>query len=199
MKKYLVLVVLGILIFTGCKNKDENNSTSEIIVGNKSVLINENTQPIEVNDIEFTVFIKGDKQKEYENVADIEKDLGYKFLKSELFYNDSYSAFYTNRESSDLESEIVFMKKDLEGSNGPFLSMYFLTNAPGKLSFEYDNSYKFLESKENAMGDSVAIIQTKIDNSYIIEFFHEDVRYCVSNIHASDLNEVYSVIDSFNK
>ncbi|MDO5095582.1 MAG: hypothetical protein Q4D65_03400 [Peptostreptococcaceae bacterium] len=199
MKEYLVLVVLGILIFTGCKNKDENNSTSEIIVGNESVLINEDTKPIEVNDIEFTVFMKDDKQKEYENVEDIEKDLGYKFLKSELFYNDSYNAYYTNRESSNLESEIVFMKKDLEGGNGPFLSMYFLTKSPGKLGYEYDNTFKFIESKENAMGDSVAIIQTEIDNSYMIEFFHEDVLYSVSNIHASDLSEVYSVIDSFSR
>ena len=75
--------------------------------------------------------------------------------------------------------------------------MYFLTNAPGKVSYEYDDSYKLIELKENAAGDPVAIIQTEIDHSYIIEFFHENVRYSVTNIQASDLSEVYSVIHSF--
>ena len=123
--------------------------------------------------------------------------MDYKFLESELFYNERYEAYYTNRESSGLESRIVFIRKNLESGNGPFLTMYFLTNAPGKVSYEYDDSYKLIELKENAAGDPVAIIQTEIDHSYIIEFFHENVRYSVTNIQASDLSEVYSVIHSF--
>ena len=197
MKKFIVWIILSIIIFSGCENKHAINSTSEIIVGNEAVLINADTQPIEVDAVQYTSFIKDDRQKNYKNVADIEKDLDYKFLESELFYNERYEAYYTNRESSGLESKIVFIRKNLESGNGPFLTMYFLTNAPGKVSYEYDDSYKLIELKENAAGDPVAIIQTEIDHSYIIEFFHENVRYSVTNIQASDLSEVYSVIHSF--
>lgn len=197
MRKWILFVVLSALIFSGCQNEKEKLSTSKIIVGNESVLVNIDTQPIEVNKVQYTAFIHNDKQKHYDNVLDIEKDLGYKFLISDFFYHEEYYAYYTNREGSKQESQIHFLRKNPENSTLPFLSMYFLTNTEGTIRGVYDDSCRLIELRKSVLGDFVAIIQTERDNSYVIEFFHENVRYSVTNIQASDLNEVYSIIDSF--